>query len=167
MLTTQAPRGTKDVLPAESYRWQYVEAKMRQAAAEAGYREVRTPVFEHTELFLRGVGDTTDIVQKEMYTFQEWENQSAQVKSKLNFFNRAHAAFWRKYMSDRATVEPDSKLGRISIPGKLLESIGANKEVVFAGNDYKIEIWAKEKYQAATISNEEFLTIAGQLSQER
>ena len=57
-MLTQAPRGTKDVLPADSYRWQYVESKMRQAAAEAGFREVRTPVFEHTELFLRGVGDT-------------------------------------------------------------------------------------------------------------
>ena len=67
-MLTQAPRGTKDVLPADSYRWQYVESKMCQAAAEAGFREVRTPVFEHTELFLRGVGDTTDIVQKEMYT---------------------------------------------------------------------------------------------------
>ena len=52
-MLTQAPRGTKDVLPAESYRWQYLEAKMRAAAALAGYREVRTPVFEHTELFLR------------------------------------------------------------------------------------------------------------------
>ena len=61
-MLTQAPRGTKDVLPQDSYRWQHVEAKMREAAALAGYREVRTPVFEHTELFLRGVGDTTDIV---------------------------------------------------------------------------------------------------------
>ena len=60
-MLTQAPRGTKDVLPTDSYRWQHVEAHMRKAAAEAGFREVRTPVFEHTELFLRGVGDTTDI----------------------------------------------------------------------------------------------------------
>ena len=65
-MLTQAPRGTKDVLPTESYRWQYIEDKMRKAAALAGYREVRTPVFEHTELFARGVGDTTDIVQKEI-----------------------------------------------------------------------------------------------------
>ena len=61
MMFIQAPRGTKDVLPQDSYRWQVVEAKMRKAAALAGYREVRTPVFEHTELFARGVGDTTDI----------------------------------------------------------------------------------------------------------
>ena len=79
-MLTQAPRGTKDVLPTESYRWQYVEKHMRQAAAEAGFREVRTPVFEHTELFLRGVGDTTDIVQKEMYTFKDKGDRSITLK---------------------------------------------------------------------------------------
>ncbi len=79
-MLTQAPRGTKDVLPTDSYRWQHVEAKMRQAAAQAGFREVRTPVFEHTELFLRGVGDTTDIVQKEMYTFKDKGDRSITLK---------------------------------------------------------------------------------------
>ncbi len=79
-MLTQAPKGTRDVLPTDSYRWQYVEARMRQAAAEAGYREVRTPVFEHTELFLRGVGDTTDIVQKEMYTFKDKGDRSITLK---------------------------------------------------------------------------------------
>ena len=79
-MLTQAPRGTRDVLPQDSYRWQYVEAMMRQAAAEAGFREVRTPVFEHTELFLRGVGDTTDIVQKEMYTFKDKGDRSITLK---------------------------------------------------------------------------------------
>lgn len=76
----QAPRGTKDVLPQDSYRWQVIEAKMRKAAALAGYREVRTPVFEHTELFARGVGDTTDIVQKEMYTFKDKGDRSLTLK---------------------------------------------------------------------------------------
>ena len=79
-MLTQAPRGTRDVLPTDSWRWQYVEARMREAAAEAGYREVRTPVFEHTELFLRGVGDTTDIVQKEMYTFKDKGDRSITLK---------------------------------------------------------------------------------------
>ena len=79
-MLTQAPRGTKDVLPTESYRWQYLEKMMRTAAAEAGFREVRTPVFEHTELFLRGVGDTTDIVQKEMYTFKDKGDRSITLK---------------------------------------------------------------------------------------
>ena len=127
---------------------------------------------------LKGVlspdSDTRFVVKKdifspclEMYTFEEWERQSEEVKSKLNFFNRAHAAFWREYMRNRAVIEPDPKLGRVSIPKKLLESIGVTKEVVFSGNDYKIEIWAKERYEASEISNEEFLNIAGQLSQER
>ena len=79
-MLTQAPRGTRDVLPTDSYRWQYLEAKMRKAAAEAGYREVRTPVFEHTELFLRGIGDTTDVVQKEMYTFKDKGDRSITLK---------------------------------------------------------------------------------------
>ncbi len=79
-MLTQCPRGTKDVLPTNSYQWQFVETKMRRAAALAGYREVRTPVFEHTELFLRGVGDTTDIVQKEMYTFKDKGDRSITLK---------------------------------------------------------------------------------------
>ncbi|MBQ8159380.1 MAG: histidine--tRNA ligase [Clostridia bacterium] len=79
-MLTQAPRGTKDVLPGGSYKWQYLESKMRKAAAEAGFREVRTPVFEHTELFLRGVGDTTDIVTKEMYTFKDKGDRSITLK---------------------------------------------------------------------------------------
>ncbi|NLA54117.1 MAG: histidine--tRNA ligase, partial [Clostridiales bacterium] len=76
----QAPKGTKDCLPQDSYKFQYIEAIMRKHAALAGYREVRTPVFEHTELFLRGVGDTTDIVQKEMYTFLDKGGRSITLK---------------------------------------------------------------------------------------
>ena len=63
------PKGTKDVLPAEAYKWHFVEGTARRIAALYGLKEIRTPTFEHTELFLRGVGDTTDIVNKEMYTF--------------------------------------------------------------------------------------------------
>lgn len=103
----------------------------------------------------------------EMYTIDEWNRRSDEVRSKLNFFNREHADFWREFMRNRAMVEPDPKLGRISIPGKLLESIGVTKEVVFSGNDYKIEIWSKEKFESSGISNEEYLAIAGKLSQER
>lgn len=63
------PKGTKDMLPDSAYKWHYVEAKARETAALFGFKEIRTPTFEHTELFLRGVGETTDIVNKEMYTF--------------------------------------------------------------------------------------------------
>lgn len=101
----------------------------------------------------------------EMFTFEEWERRSEEVKSKLNFFNREHAMFWREYMRNRAIVEPDMKVRRITIPVKLLEAIGVIKEVVFSGNDHKIEIWAKEKYEESAISNEEYIAIAGKLSQ--
>lgn len=76
----QAPKGTKDVLPKQSYIWHWIEEKMRKAAQNAGYREIRTPAFEHTELFLRGVGGTTDIVQKEMYTFLDKGKRSITLK---------------------------------------------------------------------------------------
>ena len=76
----QAPKGMKDVTPKDSYKWQYIEKLMRARCAEFGCREVRTPVLEHTELFARGVGDTTDIVQKEMYTFTDKGDRSVTLK---------------------------------------------------------------------------------------
>ncbi len=76
----QAPKGMKDVTPRESYKWQHVEGLMRELCADYGYGETRTPVLEHTELFLRGVGDTTDIVQKEMYTFTDKGDRSVTLK---------------------------------------------------------------------------------------
>ncbi len=79
-MITQAPKGTKDLLPADSYRFQWVEAHMRRAAELACYREIRTPVFEHTELFSRGVGDATDLVRKEMYTFADKGDRSITLK---------------------------------------------------------------------------------------
>ena len=79
-MLTQAPKGTKDLLPQDAYRFQAVEAVEKRIAERAGYREIRTPVFEHTELFLRGVGDTTDIVQKEMYTFTDKGDRSITLK---------------------------------------------------------------------------------------
>lgn len=74
------PKGTKDVIPSESYKWHFVEDKVRQVAKEFCIQEIRTPVFEHTELFLRGVGDTTDIVNKEMYTFNDKGGRSITLK---------------------------------------------------------------------------------------
>lgn len=100
----------------------------------------------------------------QMYTLEEWENTSAEVKSKLNFFNRQHAIFWREYMRDRDVVEPDAKLGRITVSRKLLDAIGVTKEVVFSGNDFKIEIWAKEEFEKRRIPNDEYIAIAESLS---
>lgn len=79
-MLTQAPKGTQDMLPQNAYRWQTIDENMRRICAEAGYREIRTPIFEHTELFQRGVGDTTDVVQKEMYTFEDKGHRSITLK---------------------------------------------------------------------------------------
>ena len=74
------PKGTKDVLPYESYKWHYIENVVRELTKRYGFLEIRTPTFEHTELFLRGVGETTDIVNKEMYTFIDKGNRSITLK---------------------------------------------------------------------------------------
>ena len=79
-MLTNAPKGTKDTLPDQVYRWHYVEKKFAEICDRYGYREIRTPVFEHTELINRGVGDTTDIVQKEMYTFNDHGGRSLTLK---------------------------------------------------------------------------------------
>ncbi len=76
----QAPKGTKDMLPQDAYKWHYVEGILREVSKAFGVREIRTPIFEHTELFLRGVGETTDIVQKEMYTFNDKGDRSITLK---------------------------------------------------------------------------------------
>ena len=74
------PKGTKDVLPNQSYKWRFIENAARETAAAFCYKEVRTPAFEHTELFQRGVGDTTDVVNKEMYTFEDKGGRSMTLK---------------------------------------------------------------------------------------
>ena len=79
-LLTQAIKGTQDVLPADSHRWQYVEKTLLDTASLFGFKEMRTPVFEHTELFNRSVGDTTDVVQKEMYTFNDNGGRSISLR---------------------------------------------------------------------------------------
>lgn len=75
-----APKGTKDVTPSEAFKWHFVEDTIKERADVYGYREMRTPTFEYTELFQRGVGDTTDVVQKEMYTFTDKGGRSLTLK---------------------------------------------------------------------------------------
>ena len=79
-MLTNAPKGTKDMLPDQAYKWHYIEEAFADICRRYGFQEIRTPVFEHTELFQRGVGDTTDIVQKEMYTFQDYGKRSITLK---------------------------------------------------------------------------------------
>ncbi|WP_210366796.1 histidine--tRNA ligase [Bacillus sp. REN3] len=74
------PRGTQDILPGQAEKWQFIEEKARELCERYQYREIRTPIFEQTELFLRSVGDTTDIVQKEMYTFADRGNRSLTLR---------------------------------------------------------------------------------------
>lgn len=79
-MLTQAPKGTNDVLPDKTYLWQYIEDEVRKICSEFNFKEIRTPVFEHTELFERGVGDTTDVVEKEMYTFNDKGQRSITLR---------------------------------------------------------------------------------------
>ncbi|MGJ7035093.1 histidine--tRNA ligase [Anoxybacillus eryuanensis] len=79
-MSFQIPRGTQDILPEQAAKWQYIEQIARELCRRYNYQEIRTPIFEHTELFLRGVGDTTDIVQKEMYTFEDRGGRSLTLR---------------------------------------------------------------------------------------
>ena len=79
-MNVRRPRGTNDILPEESRKWQFVEEKIRDICRRFGYQEIRTPIFEHTELFERGIGETTDIVEKEMYTFIDRGDRSITLR---------------------------------------------------------------------------------------
>lgn len=99
MLTT-APRGTKDIMPGDVLAWRYLEETMRRICAQFGYNEIRTPIFEHTELFLRGIGETTDVVEKEMYTFTDRGNRSITLRPE----NTASAV--RSYVEHKLYADP-------------------------------------------------------------
>ncbi len=99
MLTTR-PRGTNDIIPGEVEKWRRVENQFFNICAHYGYNEIRTPVFEHTELFQRGVGDTTDIVEKEMYTFTDRGGRSITLRPE----NTAPAV--RAYLENKLYAGP-------------------------------------------------------------
>lgn len=94
------PRGTQDILPGESERWQYVERIARDTCAAFQYKEIRTPIFEHTELFARGVGESTDIVQKEMYTFEDKKGRSITLRPE------GTASTVRSYVENKLFAQP-------------------------------------------------------------
>lgn len=79
-IITTAPRGTKDILPKDIAKWQYVESKLLETSELFGFKEIRVPTFEHTELFCRSVGETTDVVNKEMYTFTDKGDRSITLR---------------------------------------------------------------------------------------
>jgi histidyl-tRNA synthetase len=76
----KAPRGTKDILPGEVERWRQLEEQLRHYCRLYGYEEIRTPIFEYTELFARNVGENSDIVSKEMYTFADRSGRSLTLR---------------------------------------------------------------------------------------
>ena len=100
MLTT-LPRGTKDILPSEVGACRYVEGVLRELCRCFGFKEIRTPVFEHTELFKRGIGDTTDVVEKEMYSFQDRSGRWITLRPE----NTASAV--RSFIEHKMYAEPD------------------------------------------------------------
>lgn len=99
MLTTR-PRGTADILPGQVEKWQYVEGIAAQVFKDYGYREIRLPIFEHTELFIRGVGEDTDIVEKEMYTFKDRGGRSITLRPE------GTAAAARAYLENKLYAGP-------------------------------------------------------------
>lgn len=103
-MAIMAPRGTNDILPGAIQKWLFVEEKMREICANFGYKEIRTPIFEHTELFQRGIGDTTDVVEKEMYTFTDRGNRSLTLRPE-NTASAVRAFIENKLYADTAITK--------------------------------------------------------------
>lgn len=99
-MLTGAPRGTKDILPGTINGWRYVEQVMRDVCKEFNYQEIRTPIFEHTELFQRGIGDGTDVVDKEMYTFTDRSGRSLTLRPENT------ASIMRSFVENKLYAEP-------------------------------------------------------------
>ena len=95
----------------------------------------------------------------ELYLESEWDTVLSDIRSKLNPINREDDMVWRYYLTDSGNVTPDEKLGRINIPNHLLEKIGVIKEVVFFGAGYKIEVWAKERWESNRVSEKDMVTL--------
>ena len=103
-LTITAPRGTKDILPAQIDNWIYIENKIRNICKLYGYEEIRTPIFEHTELFQRGIGEGTDVVDKEMYTFEDRGGRSITLRPE-NTASAVRAYLQNKLFADKSLVK--------------------------------------------------------------
>ncbi|NLI93633.1 MAG: histidine--tRNA ligase [Peptococcaceae bacterium] len=99
-MAIQRPKGTQDIIPGTVEKWHYLEAHIRKICSEFGYQEIRTPVFESTELFQRGVGDTTDIVNKEMYTFLDKGQRSITLRPEMT------ASVCRAYVENKLFTQP-------------------------------------------------------------
>lgn len=157
-MLTQAPKGTKDLLPREAYKWHFIENAFAEMCARYSFKEIRTPIFEHTELFTRGVGDTTDIVQKEMYTW-------IQVKRSLTLRPEGTSPVVRSFVENKIYAEPqptkvyyDMSCFRYEKPqsGRLrqfhqfgteifgTEDMMSDAEIIGLGYDFLIELGIKD-----------------------
>ena len=103
-MLTNAPRGTKDILPDTVGEWNYVEGKIREICGRYGFEEIRTPLFEHTELFHRGIGEGTDVVDKEMYTFEDRGGRSITLRPE-NTASVVRAYLQNKLYGDASLVK--------------------------------------------------------------
>jgi histidyl-tRNA synthetase len=103
-MLTNAPRGTADILPSKVGEWTYVEGKIRDLCRRYGYEEIRTPMFEHTELFHRGIGEGTDVVDKEMYSFQDRGGRSITLRPE-NTASAVRAYLQNKLYGDQSLVK--------------------------------------------------------------
>ncbi len=103
-MNINAPRGTKDILPAQIASWRFIEDKIRDICKRYGYEEIRTPIFEHTELFQRGIGEGTDVVDKEMYTFEDRGGRSITLRPE-NTASAVRAYLQNKLFADKSLVK--------------------------------------------------------------
>ena len=133
------PKGTKDILPSESYKWQWLEKRIRDTAAQYGFKEIRTPMFEHTELFARGIGDTTDVVQKEMYTFEIAERS-------LTLKPEGTAGVVRSYIENKMYADPQPGKYYYIIPCFRYEKMQKGRQRQF--HQFGIEIFGAENMMA-------------------
>lgn len=159
MEVIKAPRGTRDILGSESWKWAYVSSICREVADDFGYKEVHLPIFEHTELFSRGVGETTDIVEKEMYTFEDRGGRSIALRPEMT------ASMMRSYLENemRSANQPVKLWGigpmfRYERPQKGryrqfqqmdIEAIGAQDAFV----DLEVINFSMELYRRLGLSN--------------
>lgn len=100
----QIPRGTQDILPKDSYKWQFIEDTLKDICEKYNYQEIRTPIFESTDLFVRAVGDTTDIVNKEMYTFKDKGDRSMTLRPE------GTATVVRSYIENKMYGDPNQPI---------------------------------------------------------
>ncbi|OFL48138.1 MULTISPECIES: histidine--tRNA ligase [unclassified Nosocomiicoccus] len=100
----QIPRGTQDILPKDSYKWQFIEDTLKDVCEKYNYQEIRTPIFESTDLFVRAVGDTTDIVNKEMYTFKDKGDRSMTLRPE------GTAPVVRSYIENKMYGDPNQPI---------------------------------------------------------